>query len=83
VILGGLICFAIHFAIFFNSKSTHLTPYLAAGLFLFLHGLLNVRLYLELLDGGDEGNTMMLPFKTEKVDDGIEEMSEIESSTSV
>lgn len=82
MILGALICFSIHLAIFFNSKSTHLTPYMATGSFLFLHGLLNVRLYWELKEGGDEGNTMMLPFKTEKMDDGIEEMSDIEESTS-
>ena len=78
--MAALICFAIHIAIFFNSKSTHLTPFMASGSFLILHGLLNVRLYLELKDGGDDGNTMMLPFKTKKLDAGIEEMSDIEGS---
>lgn len=77
-----MFCFGIHLSVYFSPKATKLTPYLASGAFLLLHGLLNIRLYWELDDGGDSGNSIMLPFVTgnseEDYDDGsVEEMREI------
>ena len=74
-------CFGIHLSVYFSPKSTKLTPYLASSAFLLLHGLMSIRLYWELDDGGDSGNVMMLPFKKEEDDENeiVEEMTEISS----
>ena len=72
-------CFGIHLSVYFSPKSTKLTPYLASSAFLLLHGLMSIRLYWELDDGGDSGSAMMLPFKNEEDDEILEEMTEISS----
>ena len=79
--MGALVCFGIHLSVYFSPKSTKLTPYLASSAFLLLHGLMSIRLYWELDDGGDSGNVMMLPFKKEEDDENeiVEEMTEISS----
>lgn len=83
--MGALVCFAVHLSVYFSPKSTKLTPYLASSAFLLLHGLMSIRLYMELDDGGDSGNAMMLPFKTgnneedeeEEEEEIVKEMTEI------
>ena len=77
--MGALVCFGIHLSVYFSPKSTKLTPYLASSAFLLLHGLMSIRLYWELDDGGDSGSAMMLPFKNEEDDEILEEMTEISS----
>lgn len=82
--MGAFFCFGIHLSVYFSANPTKLTPYLASGAFLLLHGLMNIRLYWELSDGGDSGNVMFLPFKSEtsEEEDGVilEEMTEFSSS---
>ena len=68
--LAGLICAGMHGFIQLSYSEHRLTPYLAGSIFLILHGLLNLRFYFELVNGGDEmGDSMMLPYKPEPVED--------------
>lgn len=86
VVLAGLMCVGAHIYIYSTSKVTHLTPFLPAGIFLILHGLLNIQLNFELAQGGPGGVNMMLPFKVESSEEDGENyetsdgMSDISSS---
>ena len=59
-----------------------MTQYLPAGAFLLLNGLLNLKLYFELIDGGIESQTIMLPLISDKKGDEME-MSVRSSNSSV
>lgn len=87
VLTVGLIAIAIHFLLFIQPSATsHITPFLPVGGFLLLNGLLNLKLYRELLDGGEHEQAILLPYTPDIKDEDawmVEEMSDITGSDRV
>lgn len=68
IIICGVVCVIIHVYLWGKESVSRLTPYLPAGAFLILNGLLNLKLNYEIIDGGAETQTILLPFKLENDD---------------
>lgn len=80
IIIGGIACIGIHIWLAHHGEA--LTPYLPAGIFLVLHGLMSVRLHYELVNGARNGvSCMMIPYTLPPDEDSefeAEEMTDMQ-----